>query len=91
MIKKKLSDDVYIIVTENTGDIEVGPEVYVSLGNAKGQEIQNIAVIRNTDKHNTREYPRDFENAVEILVWGDKDNEDYTHKFEIDVGSDYGE
>ena len=52
------------------------PEIVVSLESE--DNMQDIAVIRQAiNKENEKQ------EAVECLIYSDKDNEDYTHKFNI--------
>lgn len=46
-----------------------------------GVETQNIALIRKSLKN---------EDAVECLVWGDKNNDDYTDRFVMDFCDESG-
>lgn len=46
-----------------------------------GVELQNIALIRKSLKNT---------DAVECLVWGDKNNDDYTDRFVIDLCDESG-
>jgi hypothetical protein len=49
-------------------------EAYIGLQNNKTYEFQDIAVVR---KH------KSLKNTLECLLWTDKNDEDYTHKYEI--------
>ena len=60
------------------------PEVCITLDNDKN--MQDIACVRQATNDNDEK-----QEAVEVLVYSDKDNEDYTHKFTIGKHSDWEE
>ncbi len=61
-------------------------EVYVGLEDSKGSWFQDLAVIG-------QQYHIDgddiaYEEGIRVRVFADKDNEDYTHAFDIGIFKD---
>ena len=60
------------------------PELSVYLeDNETGLILQDIALIRQSIKDISAN--ETYDNTVDCLVWADKDDEDYTHKFVISL------
>lgn len=82
-IKIPLGKNYKLVVQalERTEDYPSEAVIYIE--NNNDVIIQDIAVVRPEHP-----YPTDNENAAECLVWTDKDSEDYTHRFTIELLKD---
>lgn len=61
-------------------------EVYVGLEDKKGAWFQDLAVVGQ--KYHIEGIDIAFEEGIQVRVFADKDNEDYTHSFNIDILND---
>ncbi len=72
----------YKLVAEQNTDPQYSREMFVGIVDADGMWNQNLAVIRSS-------YRYDGDNVVwndeqfDVLVYGDKDNEDFTDDFTV--------
>lgn len=57
-------------------------EVYVGLEDSNGAWFQDLTVIGH-DGENIA-----YDEGIRVRVFADKDNEDYTHSFDIDIFKD---
>ena len=69
--------------------VEKGPdksyrEMNVYLEDKDGVWIQDIAVIRQA-YHYEKDLAPVQDKKINVFVWSDANNEDYTHKFDIDI------
>lgn len=75
------------LVAERGGDPNYN-EVFIGLENEEGCWSQDLAIVRQK-YHYTKDVPVSEEvvqeKEMQVLVYGDKDNEDYTHEFSIDI------
>lgn len=62
-------------------------EVYVGLEDSKGTWFQDLAVI-GQKYHIVEGVDIAFEEGIRVRVFADKDNEDYTHSFDIGIFND---
>ena len=75
-------DDKRFFKIEKQFDSNFPNEIYISLED-KECFLRDLVCVRRA--YHFKNDKTVLENAVEILVWGDKDNEDYTKKFRIDL------
>lgn len=61
-------------------------EVYVGLEDSKGTWFQDLTVIGQ--KYHIEGDDIAYEEGIRVRVFADKDNEDYTHSFDIDIFND---
>lgn len=61
---------------------EIPPEIVVCIQDEEGVALQDIVLVRAKEKDIG--IVDDVNIGTEVLVWADEDNEDYTHKFNID-------
>lgn len=59
-------------------------EVIVSLEDKNGVWLQNIAVVGQKYRYND-DYEIIQDKGINVLVYADANNEDYTNKFKIDI------
>ena len=74
-LKIKLKDGKEICAEVYSYDGE-HEELSVYIQDEDGNIIQDIALVRPSESEDKK---------VEVLVWKDKDDEDYTDKFSVDV------
>ena len=67
------------LVAEQNRDPQFQNEIYVGIENTNGIWHQDFAIIRHSDVK--------FD-EIEVLVYADKNNEDYTNKFSIKIRDD---
>ena len=73
-----------ILVAEKSTDPTYPNEIIIGLEDKDGSYLQDIAVV-GLRYHYNKDNELAFENELSVKVWADKDNEDYTHEFKIDV------
>ena len=76
-----------ILVAEKSTDPTYPNEIIIGLEDKDGSYLQDIAVVGQRYHYN-KDNELAFENELSVKVWADKDNEDYTHEFKIDVYKD---
>lgn len=59
------------------------PEIAVCIQDKDGVAIQDIVLVRATQEDEESGVIKPTNAGAEVLVWGDSNDEDYTHKFEI--------
>jgi hypothetical protein len=74
-ISIRLNDNLSIVAQLNDWSEDAPSEIVVCLQDNDGVAVQDICIVRPT---------MDNEHEVEVLVWGDSTQEDYTHQFMID-------
>ena len=83
--KMKVDYGEYWLIFEQNPDKTYMCEVWCYLENkSTHQIIQDIAIIRKPYKYINLQ-PITNDNQVEVLVYGDSQDEDYTDKFNIDI------
>ena len=60
---------------------EIPPEIVVCIQDEEGVALQDIVLVRAKEMRST--VVDNINIGVEVLVWTDENNEDYTHKFRI--------
>lgn len=85
MIKIPIGDGLNL-VAEQGEDTCFPREIYVGIVNDNDMWIQDLAIIRQAYKlpsgdNDSVEY---IDGKYQVLVYTDKDTEDYTHKFNIE-------
>lgn len=59
-------------------------EIYLGLEDKNGVWLQDLAIIRQ--KYHYDEYSNVInEKGINVMVYSDANDEDYTHKFDIDI------
>ena len=59
-------------------------EIFIGLENKAGCWLQDLAIVRQKYHYtDSMEIVKDKE--IDVMVYADKDNEDYTHHFEVGV------
>ena len=83
MEKIKIDLGFATLVAEK-GIYEGSREIYLSLENRKGVLLQDLAIILQKchyDKYGNLVYDK----GIDVTVYADCDNEDYTNRFEIGI------
>lgn len=80
-IKIKLNDNTSL-VAECSADPLYPSEIYIGI-ESQGVWIQDLAIVRSKLNYDNGDISADNDN-FEVLVYADKDDEDYTHKFCIE-------
>lgn len=80
----------YKLVAEQNGDPEYRREMYVGIVAPNGNWWQDLAVVRSAYRY--REDGRLLWNddQFEVMVYSDKDSEDFTHYFSIGLHNEAG-
>lgn len=82
-IKIPVGNGAYLVAEAGCSDFP--REIYIGLVNDNDMWLQDLAIVRQTynlpssDDENIRYVDGEYQ----VLVFADKDNEDYTHKFDI--------
>lgn len=74
----KIDNNKYILVEKTSfadEDSNIKEEISITVADENNQPLQDIARIRKSENK---------ENNVELLVWEDCNNQDYTNKFSIE-------
>ena len=85
MIKIPIGNGVNLVAEQNA-DEEFEREIYIGIVNDNDMWLQDLAVVRQAYKlpSGDNEDAEYIDGKFQILVYAGKDNEDYTHKFDID-------
>lgn len=77
-----LSNGFYLVAERNT-DPNYNREIFIGITDGNGVWWQDLAVVRNAYKydHDLNVIWKDEE--FDVLVYADKDNEDFTHDFTV--------
>jgi len=76
----------YLVATRN-GDPHYDTEIFMGLVDKRGCWFQDLACVRNAYQY-MDEMPTLKKGKMEVLVYADDFDEDYTHKFTIDERED---
>lgn len=80
MIKIKLPNGLYLTAEQNT-DPAFPHEVYVGITDENGRWLQDlVGVMQRYHWDGNEKIPDD---GIDIFVYGDEENEDYTDNFEV--------
>ena len=71
------------LVVEQNSDPNYDKEVFIGVEDKDGVWCQDLAVVRNAYTYDDHLNVWWKEDEFEVLVWGDKDDEDFTQKFTI--------
>lgn len=74
----KIDNNKYILVEKISfadEDSNIKEEISITVADENNQPLQDIAMVRKSENK---------ENNVELLVWEDCNNQDYTNKFSIE-------
>lgn len=74
----KIDNNKYILVEKTSfadEDSNIKEEISITVADENNQPLQDIARVRKSENK---------ENNVELLVWKDCNNQDYTNKFSIE-------
>lgn len=74
----KIDNNKYILVEKTSfadEDSNIKEEISITVADENNQPLQDIARVRKSENK---------ENNVELLVWEDCNNQDYTNKFSIE-------
>ena len=88
-IKINLGNDKVVIVSIDTYDNkEVAlDDVSIWMADSKDNFIQDIVTVSPVRKFNNKNMTLETDNSkLSVLVWEDKNNEDYTFDTEIEIG-----
>ena len=85
MIKIPIGNGINIVAEQGI-DSSFPREIYIGLVNDNDMWLQDLAIVRQAYKLSDGENDGvDYiDGKYQVLVYADKDNEDYTHKFDID-------
>lgn len=74
----------YNLVAEQSPNPAYPNEIYVGLVDSNGYWFQDLAIVRNAYTYNGGEI--EWKNdECEVLVYSDKNDEDFTHDFSIGI------
>ena len=73
-MKIKLNNGFNLVIEQNT-DPDYQNEIIIYLTDKNNVITQDLTIVRHLDNGN----------KFEVIVFADKDNEDYTDKFEIEI------
>ncbi len=76
------------LVAEQNQDPEFRNEIYVGIETDDGVFYQDLAVIRNAYSINENLRVVWNPDMLEVLVYADKNDEDYTNKFSVGIRED---
>lgn len=76
------------LVAEQNQDQEFRNEIYVGIETDDGVFYQDLAVIRNAYSINENLRVVWNPDMLEVLVYADKNDEDYTNKFSVGIRED---
>jgi len=77
-VRIKIDNNKYILVEKTSfadEDSNIKEEISITVADENNQPLQDIARVRKSENK---------ENNVELLVWEDCNNQDYTNKFSIE-------
>lgn len=74
----------YNLVAEQNSDPDYSREIFIGIMDKNGVWYQDLAIVRNAYTYNNLDVEwKDDE--FEVLVYSDKDNEDFTDDFSIGI------
>ena len=73
----------FSLVAERNADPTYNREIFIGLVDDSGVWYQDLAIVRNAYGYDGGWNVLWEENLYEVLVYSDKDNEDFTHDFTI--------
>ena len=76
-------DEGKFLVAERDNESPFNREIYLSIKDKDGIVLQDLAIVRNAFTINETDQIEWLPHLFEIMVYADKDNEDYTNKFVI--------
>lgn len=76
MLKIKLPNGLYLTAEEG----EYPGEMFIGISDENGRWLQDLAIIRNAYNYDAASFDPD---KMEVLVYADSEDDDYTDKFEI--------
>lgn len=71
------------LVAEQNSDPNYSREIFIGIMDRGGVWHQDLAIVRNAYTYNHNLDVEWKDEAFEVLVYSDKDNEDFTHDFSI--------
>ena len=89
MENKKIKIDLGIASLVVEAGNDQMKEVYVGLEDSNGAWFQDLTVIGQ--KYHVDGENIAYDEGIRVRVFADKDNEDYTHSFDIDIFKDKSE
>lgn len=81
IIKIPLGNGINLVAEQGT-DANFKREIYIGLVNDNDMWVQDLAIVRQ--KYDIQESTRYIDGKYQVLVYADKDDEDYTNCFDID-------
>ena len=77
------------LVAERNADPYYHRELFIGIEDKAGRYIQDIACVRNTYSYSAVGGELEWnDREIEVLVWSDGDDEDYTHKIPVFLRSE---
>ena len=80
-------DNGYSLVAKRNTDSDYNKEIFIGICSDKGIYIQDLAIIRPTYK-NTNDSVVFSSDKFELLIFGDKENDDITNMFTVGLRQD---
>lgn len=71
----------YQLVAERNTDPSYDKEIFIGITDGNGVWYQDLAVVRNAYRINDNSKVEWTDGEFDILVYSDKNNEDFTHNF----------
>lgn len=73
------------LVAEQNTDPNYLNEIFIGITDGNGAWWQDLAIVRNAYTYNNNLDVEWKDEEFEVLVYSDKDNEDFTHDFSIGI------
>lgn len=73
------------LVAEQNTDPKYSNEIFIGITDGNGVWWQDLAIVRNAYTYNNNLDVEWKDEEFEVLVYSDKDNEDFTHDFSIGI------
>lgn len=73
------------LVAERNQDLNYNKEIYIGIETSDGCWYQDLAVVRNAHFTNDSLQTVWDTGKMEVLIYADENDEDYTNKFSIDI------
>ena len=77
--------DMFLVAEVNDWNDEMPAEMYIYLENQVGVMWQDIALVREHYHFLMNQGCVRDPSLIDIKVWGDSENEDYTHEFTVGI------
>ena len=77
-------DNGYKLIAEQNIDSEFDKEMFIGIESDTGAYLQDLAIVRPTYKHKDGKI-KFASKEFEMLIFGDKERQDFTDKFTVEL------